>query len=170
MILAAQPAAHHPSSPNSRVIYYRSQFHQLAFRLGAFPVLRPLDEFPGGFKRAFRVARPADHDRQFLETRLPFQRLDGADGAVAGGLLADAVLGIGEGSNLRQMRDTDYLVVLGEFPELPADDLAAAPADADIYLVENKHRNRVRFRQGTFHRQQKARYLTGRGDFSRRLW
>ena len=45
------------------------------------------------------------------------------------------------------------LVAVAPDDELASDDLAAAPADADIYLVEDEDGNRVRFRQGAFHRQ-----------------
>ena len=43
--------------------------------------------------------------------------------------------------DLRQVSDAQHLTTVAEFGEQTADDLGNAPADADIYLVENQRRN-----------------------------
>ena len=93
------------------------------------PVLRPV-LFPqiGASQHLFgafhgELADVPSHDMgDFAHALLWPQFVDDGYSALVEDLLVDIVVGIGEGSDLRQVRHTNNLVILREHPELAADD------------------------------------------------
>ena len=147
--------------------------NQIDFSLpgrGVFPFVGFLEEFFCGVEGVLGDAGTAYHHGKLVQAFIILEGFDVTYGAVIGAFLADIVVGVGEGGNLGEMGNTGDLVAAGEVPEFPADDLAATPAYPDIYLVENKHRNRIRLRQGALYRQEETRRFTGGGYFIQRFF
>ena len=60
--------------------------------------------------------------------------------AAAVDALLDLEVRVGVRGNLRQVRDAEHLERRAERPQLPADDVGDAPADAGVDLVEDQAR------------------------------
>ena len=112
-------------------------------------VLRILLEFFGALQEFFRVAprsigeRATQHLPDFNRPLLVGQRAYLGHRAISMHLFGNIKVFVSQGSNLRQMRDTDNLMVGGQIPEFFADDLAAAPADAAVDFVEDEGRGGI---------------------------
>ena len=83
------------------------------------------------------------------------------------GGLRDADVRVGEGGDLRQVRDDDHLPVGGDLLELAPDRLGRAAAQPGVDLVEDVGQDLVGARQRLLDRQHDARQLAARGDLAR---
>ena len=83
---------------------------------------------------------PAPPSIRLISSIRPLQssRADGRLRPSAFDLLLDLEVRIGVRRNLRQVRDAQHLKCRAEHPQLPADDIRDAPADAGVDLVEDQ--------------------------------
>src|SRR5262249_54877295 len=103
------------------------------------------------------------------DTLVVGELLDGRAGTVATEQLGDREMRVAEGGNLGQVGNTDHLMLIADSPQLLADNLAGAPADTDIHLVEHQRRYLVDFREDRLQRQQQPRAFAARRDSRQRL-
>ena len=66
--------------------------------------------------------------------------------------------------DLRQMGDAQYLMRFADAPQFFADNLAGAPAHADINFIEHQRWHSIHAGQNGFHRQQQPRRFATRRD------
>ena len=86
-----------------------------------------------------RVVRVrAEHPAELLDHLTVLEPLDRRAGEVAGRLLLDPEVALGERGDLREVRDADHLARLREPPQPLADRARGLPADARIDLVEHE--------------------------------
>ena len=75
-----------------------------------------------------------------------------------------------KGGNLRQMRNANHLMRLGERFKLDADFLRRTTADARVNFVKYQCADIIFFRKYAFNRQHDAGKFTARSNFRKRFW
>src|SRR5579885_1699416 len=122
----------------------------------------------GALHRKFGHA--AAHDmRNLPDALLRAQFVHERNGAIIEDLLVNAVVSIGEGSDLRQVRDANDLVIARKLPELLAHDLTAAPADTSIDLIKDEGGRGISISEDGFEREHEARSLAAGSNLRERL-
>ena len=95
--------------------------------------------------------------------------MDGRLRVLANHLFVHGEMAVTIGRHLGQVGDAQHLVRGGQPPQLLAHHIAAAPADADINLIEDERGRLIGRGEDGLERQHDARRLAAGGDLGQRL-
>ena len=94
------------------------------------------DQFSRRVKSAFAVGRPAEQCRDHTYFALCIEMLDRGMRLIGGDRLGDEIVIASVSRDLRQMCDSDQLMMLSDLTHFASDDKSRPAADSRIDLVE----------------------------------